>query len=153
MIDSENELVNKSNQRITHCQFDLSKQEYHPSRVRLAASSKLQKLRKKWLCSQCEQLTAHYYNFKEYLTNGDETFVVVPQNYGKIFMGGATFCLEYECPVKKYEVRLKKLSYGRGTQEIEPVCRFKTKDGKKFTCEVESLNIHGIYFVNILKNN
>lgn len=153
VIKSENELMNKGNQRITHCQFDLSKQKYHPSRFRLAVSSKLQKLGKKWLCTQCEQLTVHYYNFKEYLTDGDETFVVVPQNYGQIFMGGAKFCVEYDCPVENCAIRLKKLSYGRGVKEIEPVGGFKSKDGKIFTCEVESLDIHGIYFVNIQRSN
>lgn len=153
MINSENELTHKGNQRITHCQFDLAKQKYHPSRFRLAASSKLQKLGKKWLCTQCEQLKVHYYNLKEYLTDGDETFVVVPQNYGKNFMGRATFCLIYDCPVKNYVVRLKKLSYGKGTQIIEPVSRFKSKDSKIYTCEVEAFDINGIYFVNIQRSN
>lgn len=153
VINSENELTNKSNQRITHCQFDLAKQEYHPSRFRLAVSSKLQKLGKKWLCTQCEEIKVHYYNLKEYLTDGDETFVVVPQNYAKNFMGKATFCLKYDCPVKNYVVRLKKLSYGRGIKKIEPVGGFKSKDSKIYTYEDESFDINSIYFVNIQKSN
>ena len=72
---------------------------------------------------------------------------------GKYLWGGATFCVKYDCPVENCAIRLKKLSYGRGVKEIEPVDGFKSKDGKIFTCEVESLDIHGIYFVNIQRSN
>lgn len=107
---------------------------------------------------QSEELKLHYYNKEEYSLINDEVFTIVPMNFGKLFLtdseNSVKFCLKYDKNEPHLSVCLERLDYNKGKHKIVPVKPLYTgDDGKTYSCNINSLDIHSIYFITIKKDS
>lgn len=146
------------NRRVSHYYFSLPKQEQCPSRLKVLLSCFFSKVGINKLILKSEELQLHYYNKEEYSLENDEVFTIVPINFGKLFfpngINGVKFCLKYDKNQPHLSVCLERLGYDRGKHEIVPVKPLYTgDDGNTYTCDIDSLDVHSIYFITIKRNN
>ncbi len=156
-ITHKQNVKSEYNQRVSPYYFKLPKQEQCPSSLKVLLSYFFSKVGINKLILKCDELKLHYYNREEYSLKNDEVFTIVPMNYGKCFLNsgkknGVRFCLEYDKNQPHLSVCLEKLDYDRGKHEIIPVKPLYTgDDGKTYTCEIDFLDVHSIYFIIIKK--
>lgn len=147
---SQNSIENQNNLRVKHQYFYLNKQEYHPSRFRILLSYWFKRKGKNWLAAPCETLKLHYYNKEEHFMRDDDVFVIFPKNYGAMFSGKMEIKLIYDYAERPFSVQLQRLPYSTGSHKMEFVSGFQyNEDATVYTCEVDSLDIHSVYFVII----
>lgn len=145
------------NKRVSPFYFSLPKQEQSPSRLKVLLSHFFSKVGINKLILQSDELQLHYYNVEEYSLENDEVFTIVPMNFGKLFFpdgkNGVKFCLKYDKNQPHLSVCLERLGYDRGKHEMVPVKPLYTgDDGKTYTCNINSLDVHSIYFIIIHKD-
>lgn len=144
---------NKQNSRIMGCVLGLNDHENNISKNKFLMLFRLKKYFKNNINIECNHLRFNYYTKNCHSVSDDEVFIIVPQNYGSRFLGGANITLKFDDAnhgVNAVFLHVLQLNKGK----YNNIDGFDYNDKEyEYSFNIRKLDLNCIYFVVIKRQN